>query len=140
MHDLHTRMKDAEARVESLICIAAMLGDGFSLAEPLQDFLDDEAEIFDRLFPHAPHWLRRDLDAGGADAFGAFYEYAWSSGKLGFLLQIATPVMEWTSKTSSNFSWGHYATHWVYADTFDAAIEAGLAWVAERRTVEQSKL
>ena len=38
-----------------------------------------------------------------------------------------------------SFSWGFYATTWVYADTIDEAIDKGLAWVKECRSNENEE-
>lgn len=136
MKKLYEQLSNATARMESLVCIGGMLGDGDSPAEPLQDLLEEEPAVFRRCFPDAPSWLHKALDSR-EDAAEAFGEWAVTTGKLGFALKIATPKMTHHGSKSCRYSWGYYMTAWVYGDTLDEAVARGLEWVAESRAYEK---
>lgn len=135
---LYERLEEATARIEAVVFIAGMLGDGDSIAEPLSDLLDEDTATLKGCFPDMPGWLQEALD-GHRLVADAFYEWAFTKGKLGFVVKIATPVMEHSSPTSSTYSWGRYMTSWHYGETLSEAVDQGLTWVAQRRLAEQSK-
>lgn len=131
---LSNLMYDNTARVETILHLGVMYTEADAAAGPLRDFFDDiEAETLLRLFPWfvAPDDDEADIDCE------AFLETAAMHREDGFLVCIATPVMTHRG-TTARYSWGHYRTHWVYAQTFEAAIEQGLEWVAEQRENEKA--
>lgn len=134
--ELFERFDEATARLEQVICIAGAISACDAISDPLSELLDEDDDTLQKCFGELPDWLTDEL--GTRDAGGAFAEWALRENKLGFVVQIATPVMEHHGDSSS-FSWGYYRTAWVYGDTFDDAVNAGLAWVADERKKEKSK-
>lgn len=129
---LFERLNDAEARVETIIHLVGMMAVGFgeNFSDPLDDFLGSlEADTLRECFPDIPAAV--DEAVGAPDGNEMFFEWVMSAEKWGFVVCIATPVMR-----PDGYSWGYYRTRWVYGDTFDEAVEKGLAWVAEQRTEE----
>jgi hypothetical protein len=46
----------------------------------------------------------------------------------GFLAKIATPVTSNHKDRGYTFSWGHYRTNWIYAETIDDLTNQAVAW------------
>lgn len=137
MKQLFERLDEATARMDQVICIAGAIGGGCdAIADALTELLEEDDDTLRKCFGEMPEWLTEEL--GGGDAAGAFSEWALRENKLGFAVQIATPVME-HDKHGATYSWGYYRTAWVYGDTFEEAVNAGLAAVAEQRASEKKK-
>lgn len=137
MKELFERFDEATARLEQVISIAGAIGGACGdVARPLTDLLEEDEDTLRKCFGDLPEWLIEELDSRAAGE--AFAEWALRENKLGFVVQIATPVMEHHGDSSS-YSWGYYRTAWVYGDTFEDAVNAGLAVVAEQRTSEKKK-
>jgi hypothetical protein len=69
----------------------------------------------------------------------AFSQWVHDSGTLGFVVEIATPVMRPLGDDACSFSWGNYYTRWFYGETLEEATKRGLVWVDERRADELKK-
>jgi hypothetical protein len=134
---LNERLEAATARVEGLLHIGSMMTDFDALPDALSEMLGDQDDKeLKRLFPGIPDSLLEDFNSS---YMGDCCEWLYDKGKLGFLVQFATPVMhhyEDGRHSGRGYSWGHYSTKWFYSETFEEAIELGLAWVAERRQLE----
>jgi hypothetical protein len=138
MNKLLEKLDDATARLEQVICIAGAIGDGMSFAEPLRGFLVEDLDTMRKCFGTFPESVFDSLESDDNQEIAeAFSEWAIETDHLGFVVQIATPVMTPRGEDSNSYSWGYYSTRWVYADTFDGAVDAGLLWVDERRKAEQ---
>jgi hypothetical protein len=134
MRNLQTKLADATLRMDKVIVLAGALTDPECPCNELREFIEDEdEETLRQLFPKAPNDL---FEESCSETSWQFCEWLSDSGTLGFLVQFATPVMRRTSKTSRSFSWGHYYTEWVYAETLEVAAEKGLAWAAKKRAEE----
>lgn len=137
MKELFERLDVATARMDQVISIAGAIGGASgAIAGPLGELLEEDDDTLCKCFGKLPEWLTDELGTGGAGE--AFTEWALRENKLGFAVQIATPVME-HHEDGSTYSWGYYRTKWVYGDTFEAATNAGLAWVADERESEKKK-
>ncbi len=141
MKTILSKIDDATIRMEQIILLAGMINDGYALSGPLRDFLDEEdSNVFQSCFPDAPAELLEEADDGDGLFSDHLFEWIQESGKLGFLIQFARPVMRYSdSGMSAAYSWGYYATRWVYGDTLDAAVAKGLDWAAEREAKEKAK-
>jgi len=105
------------------------------MPDALEEFIrDEDIETIERVFGPLPDYLKTELKNEEIDGVG---EWLYRSGKLGFLLQIMTPVMTPTSKNSASYSWGRLTWRWVYGDTLNAALKAGFAFVKEQRKKEK---
>lgn len=138
MKTILEKLWDETARIDRIILIAGAIAAGDVHSSDLNDFFDDEDdETIEEALGPLPEYV--DLNVRGFERADNILEWLRDSGKLGFLIQFATPVMTPTSATSRSFSWGYYNTKWIYADTLDEAIDAGLKWVAGRRAAEDKK-
>lgn len=128
----------ATARIEQIIFIAGAIGDGFSISSPLHDLIQDTSDTeLKEIFGDIPKHLSDEFDSrNGAEAFA---EFAHLYNKLGFCVEFSTPVMKRTSATSQTYSWGHFYSKWIYAETFEDALKKGFEWVAEKRLAEEKK-
>lgn len=135
MKALQEKLLDATARIEQIVCIAAAMGDGEEFSGPLQELLEEDDESLRECFGEQVDSLL-ELIADDATV-ECFQDWALHNNKLGFAVQFATPVFRGaTTESMRSYSWGCYSTRWVYGDTFDEAVSAGLAWVAEQASGE----
>ena len=138
MKALLTKLYDETVRIERTILIAGAIGSGDAFPEVLNDFFDDnDDKTIRRCLGAIPEYV--DLEARGYERTDAIFEWLRDSGKLGFLVQFATPVMTPTGKNSRSYSWGYYNTTWIYAETIEDAVDKGLKWVTNRRRGEDRK-
>lgn len=128
--ELNSRLEQASARIEKCIPLFGAFGDERP-NDDLAEFLDEaDPEDFDRLFP--------GFAADPSDHEAFLYEAA-GNARMGFLVQVATPVMRPVTKSSMSYSWGNYYTRWLYAETMDDIVTQAEAWAAERRLAERDK-
>ena len=107
-----------------------------AIPSDLDDFLDDEDdETIEKCLGEIPDWVSKE----GIDRNLDIAQWLIEAGRLGVLVQFATPVMTPLGEGATSFSWGFYTTTWVYADTIDEAIRKGLAWVKECRSKENEE-
>ncbi len=125
---------DATARVDRVIYLAGALAAMDVFPDNLKDFFDEEIEIIEKALGPLPEWF--DLAESASEQAEFIFEWLRDAGKLGFLVQFATPVMT-PHGSSRSFSWGYYSTRWVYAGTMDEAIAKGLEWCEERRAEDK---
>ncbi len=125
--ELNDRLLQATVRVEKCIPLFG----AFCEDEPneeLEEFFDNADENdFDRLFYGID---RDDLDT--------FLQGLLHNAKLGFLVQVSTPVMR-AAGSGFSYSWGSYYLHWLYADTMESLIEQAEDWAEQRRQSERDK-
>ena len=135
---LMDRLEQATARVEKTVYIAAAIGGDFGgISDELVDlFEEDEGTMRSCFGDDIPGDL---LAASGQHVAEAFGEWLSDTGRLGWLVQVATPVMTPRAGGTASFSWSRFCTHWVYAETFELALEGALSWVEERRAKERQK-
>ncbi len=133
--DLQEKLLDATARIEQIVCIAGAMGDGEEFSAPLQELLEEDDETLRQCFGEQVDSL---LELIADDVIvECFKDWALHNNKLGFAVQFAAPIFRRaTTGSMGSYSWGCYSTRWVYGDTFDAAVSAGLAWVAEQVSIE----
>lgn len=116
---------DNSLRIEQLIHIGTQMLDE-SLPSAVKDaFNSDVEEIAEALGVDADELadvVDSDLSWGMRVRFR----------RQGFLAQFATPVPRDFSEDGScySFSWGYYATKWIYAESLEDCCKAGLAWNA----------
>lgn len=137
---IYARLCSATARIEKVIWIAGMMGDadlGETPASDLDDLFNQDSETLNRLFPGGSRWID-ELEHWDSTA-GEFQWWVIKEGRMGFLVKIATPVMVYLTKTSCEYSWGYYRTHWAYGESPDEALRAGLAWVKRVRKDEKAE-
>jgi len=127
------KLMDASARFEQVIFLPGALAAGDAMSDDLTEFFDyEDIETIESSLGKIPSWVNLD-DTNDICNWLSTYEL------LGFLVKFATPVMSPSGNGSRSFSWGYYSTKWIYAETIDAAVENGLAWVKECRAIEDAK-
>jgi hypothetical protein len=132
---LHQQLEEAYARIEMLIHIGGMVTGSDSLPDVIDELLQEDDDMLKHVFPDMPDFVKEVLD-DRHERGPAFADWVRQEGKLGFVVQLATPVMKVEKNGGSAFSWGHYYTHWAYGETLEEAILLGLDWVAKRRQFE----
>lgn len=136
---LNDRMWDAQARIERMFLLAGAICGIEAPCHDLEEMLEDgDLDDLVKCFPDIPKALVTDIEDGDTEGL---LEWLVRHGRLGFLVQFATPVMKPVGKDLKvrESSWGCYSCKWVYGDTLEAALEAGFAWVAEQRKAEDRK-
>ncbi len=126
MSNIVERFADAVARTEEVIFLGGAL-DLDNAPEALDEFFEDQVDQLVEIFGANASELT------GVPEVWEFQQWLIDSDKLGYLVKFATPVMD-----RSRFSWGCYRTRWVYGDTFEAALDAGFAWVESMRDRERN--
>lgn len=127
------KLDNASARMERVILLAGAIASAAPLPDDLREFLGYEDEkTISAVLGDVPEAVDLDDEDG-------VVEWLANAGKLGYMVQFATPVMEARSNGMTSGNWGHYATQWVYGDTMEQAVETGLAWVETVRAREQEE-
>jgi len=133
MREILEKLMDASARFEQVIFLPGALAAGDVMSDDLTEFFDyEDVETVESHFGKIPDWVSLN-DAND------ICEWLSTCERLGFLVKFATPVMSPSGNGSRSFSWSYYSTKWIYAETIDAAVEKGLAWVKECRASEDAK-
>lgn len=128
MKEIMARFEENVARIEKMVWLASGAAHAIEL---LEDFLEDEnsvKECFPDIYDHL-------IEAVDSRDYGEAELLIKEAGKLGFLLEFATPVMS----RIPGWSWNRYHSSWVYGDTLEEALEKGFAWVAARRSEDKSR-
>ena len=73
------------------------------------------------LLPNVPEDDLQSFLDGDMDDIGMLID---DHKLFGFLVRFDTPIVN----KHGGYSWGYYTSKLVYADTFDGAVRAGLAW------------
>lgn len=126
MESIRNQFFDNDIRPEKVIHLGTMcLGEDWpDISEDAFD--DDRDEILNAL----------GLASAGDD--DDLPEELWELGqllesraKLGWLVLFATPVPRTFSENGYSFSWGHYATQWIYGESFEDCCVKAVKWHAE---------
>ncbi len=134
MREVFERFCEETARIERMFILAGALADG--LPDDVAEFLRDEDwQTLEGCFGEIPQRVKDDVEAHDDEALPQWLQEA---GKLGFVVQMATPVMT-PRGNGASYSWGHYTTKWVYGETLETALDAGFAWVESQRSKEKAK-
>lgn len=135
--DLHKKLKETHCRIESVISLAGAFGDVDGDVFPcraLKDFFDEPYDSIAKTFgvSNEEIWSLNDEFE--------IYNFIDDRNKWGFLIEFATPVMKYDDDCDDpQYSWGHYRAAWIYADSFDRAIDNGIAWVESMRKLERDE-
>lgn len=131
---LQDKLEDATVRIEQIIHFGCMLTD-YSMPESVKELFEDVTPIVDDLFPDLPAEGKQEIENG-------YFEIEWfidwinEKRRHGYGILFATPVMKPIGEGGRDYSWGHYSTKWIYADTLEEAVDKAVLWAAERRQVE----
>lgn len=136
---LNQKMMDASLRADSIVCLAAAMGDGDEHSDPLTELFNDlDNDELQACFGALPAYV---LDCEDIDQLRIeFLSWAVREGKLGFAVLFARPVHTWNTLDSASLSWGYYRTCWRYGDTFEQAIQRGFEWAQREERNEKAAL
>ena len=139
------KLYHAKARIDKIIHIGASLADDEnSPSDSLLDFIANDL-VFDlsgEIFP-----VKTPYELGERVQDGDIIEWFIEKRFLGFLISIETPTIEpqdvhfGKSSVSYRGSWGSYQKQWFYGDTFEQAVDRGVAWAKnyQQESVEQAR-
>lgn len=131
------QLSSALLRIDKVIFIGGAISQEL-LGDDLDSFLDEEdEETIVKCLGEIPDYV--DIDARSYELAECVFDWLNSAGKKGYLVKFATPVMTPHRGGSRSYSWGHYNTEWVYAESVDASIQTGLEWAESRRKSEDEK-
>jgi hypothetical protein len=138
-HDeTHETLFDNTIRFERVIYMAGALAQAYSLPDDLRDFFGDEDDKTIReCFPGFPQILTGDEDDDVHIEFAA--EWLIDNYRMGYLVQVATPVMKHHKKSGASYSWGYYSTQWVYGHTMSEVVYKAVQWAKGQRESEKEK-
>lgn len=134
---LMDRMDEATVAVETILHLGALVASGDKRNDAFEDFIQDFDEHTVKALKESLPFVgkfwevlqkedRMDDDEENA---AEFLQVACDSGLLGFLVQVAHPVMEYEkSGKSASFSWGHYNTAWVYGESMPEVVGKAIVW------------
>ena len=126
--ELNDRLLQATLRIETCIPLFGAFCED-ALSDALSDFLDEARDAdLARLFPF-------EVDAGDREEF---VSNLVQRKVMGYLVQVATPVMRPSAKGGS-YSWGSYYLYWLYGDTMESLVEQAEVWAGQRRQAERDK-
>lgn len=125
MQEIATRFICEDIAVHKIIWLAGSVMD---TNDDLKELCwDDPDKLIQLLGIEDP---RIGVDKHGTDTTDemdseSFLTATARAGKLGFLIEVATPVR----RPNGLFTWSYYHTEWMYVERFDAeAVDAILAW------------
>ena len=127
----------ANVRIEHLFWLPGTVPDYHYPTEFRNEFVEDlpdepDAPIYEQL-PELAKF------AEGDDYPDADYVAELLTNRSGFIAQLATPVFGPERDGMSTFSWGHYRTHWCYAETIDALTDYAVAWAEATQARDRSR-
>jgi hypothetical protein len=70
---------------------------------------------------------------------GELWQLLRRNNKRGFLVQFATPNIEFLPNDSFVFSWGYYQTKWIYAETYEQACVQAIEWAKKEYQTAQDE-
>jgi len=133
MKEMYEIFSEETIRVEKMFLLATALT-SYTMPSDLQDFFSDEGfEVIEGCFGPIDGWAREAMDSNDREGT---VEWLIETGKLGFLIEAATPIMKWNG-SSASYSWGYYTSRWVYGDTLREAHEKVFAFAKEQREKEK---
>lgn len=139
MKEIVEQMFDRPVRLESMWPFPVN-----DAPEGLIDALENYEKLPKALQPLLKNWrgeevehLYNGLSSNFQMAFDELCADAYRKGMFGFIGVAATPVMTPTGANSSSFSWGHYHTGFLFAETADKLLTAAIEWADKQH--EQDK-
>lgn len=118
---------DESIRPEVIIHIGTQITDDSTASYVKEELELDYEGVFNALAIPSPTLddVRNSNDIEGLSC------YFRQARRLGFLVKFATPVPSNLSEYSYSFSWGHYATKWLYAETYEGVCAKAIEWQRE---------
>lgn len=133
------KLSEACGRIETIVHLGGMTADTEAFPEPLNDLLEESDETLQHPFPDLPDWVREALGCEDFERNDMFSQWIHQTGRLGFVVKFATPVMTHIAKGHTRYSWSYYTTRWLYGNSLEDAIAAGLAWIQKQRSDEMKE-
>ena len=137
MKAIRERFYENVARIERCILLAGVLSED-AFPPDFDELAEGEDwETLERCFGEIPEDVKSDVDKYNDGE--SLAQWLLENEKLGFLIKMAAPIKTPMGKTGWTYSWGYYATRWVYGETLEAALDAGFAWVEQLRNKEENE-
>lgn len=121
---LCTLAREKDFRIAQCVIIAAEVPE--ALTDACEEMLEDHRDEVVEAIPDV-HADFKDESMGELD--GDFIYWLQCKGKMGFLLLVETPVIEYDSETSYSSSWCSWTQHIAYGETIEKAIDNAVAQV-----------
>lgn len=120
------------ARIEALFWLPSIISCGSpptSFHDACEEILDGDHQCGDDLPEIASIIsLRGDEELSDREAVEELAAAFAQNDRVGFLFCAAVPVTSDHSHGGYRFSWGHYRTAWLYAETIEAVRSKLIAW------------
>lgn len=124
---VHEDLFEATVRVENMW--------PFPQETPPQSMRDVLEENYDELPEGIAHLVRTPCFDFIDDLMGeAFFDRAF-----GYLAEVACPVHRKVAENTSSFSWGHYYTGLIFAETVEELMAKAIAWAKENHEKDMAK-
>lgn len=128
-YEMFDKFDDQTLRVSDTIIFPFCVSQE-TMSQPLEDFLQEDLQDMDeQFFKEFPamekintHFTNRRVDLVEA-AYLLIDEE-----KYGFLIKAETPVKSYYASGGASYSWGHYATKWIFAEDINTALQRAVDW------------
>ncbi len=138
----HERCEEAELRVDHIIWLPGCGTGAGEMSAATELILSDLDRVLVEM-PALQRWITdRGLDVSDDEqVMDGLSDWIRAQGITGWLVQVATPAMTLSGDQMQwrTYSWSHYSTNWIYADTWDAVLVAAHCWVDSQRAGERKR-
>lgn len=113
------RLEQATVRIDNMIWLPGALAAGSmpdNLGEAIETLYNADSKQIVGKLPKMQQLLSGEDEPDEDWISEVLYQ------ETGFLVQLARPVPSGFCGTSHSFSWGHYATKWIYVDDLDELV------------------
>jgi hypothetical protein len=124
--DVADEFSNVSGRLGALFWLAAVVANEYP-PDPLEDFAEEGPEFWEKVFELT--------DLEGYDRRDGFIEMLLDRELFGFLARVETPVITYAGDSGNclGYSWGHYRTEWLYAETIEELKDKALEWIESSR-------
>lgn len=130
---LFEKFLNASVRVEVIIHLGTMCND-YAFPDSAKDAFDEDWDGVWKALGLT------DIPDGEDMDYEEITTWLYEHGKVGWLIQSATPVPTFTSDSNwHHHGWGYYTTKWVYAEAIEDAMNAAFSWPQVYRNEQRVK-
>ena len=137
MKDAH-KLSESTCRIERVIWLPGATVDADALSPDFEEFVEndmpeDESADLGQQLPEMMTFILSDDTAEPWEVAEAL------QCQVGFLVQAATPVLNYYKDGGFTYSWGHYHTAWIYCDTADQIADIVCGWANKRHDADKAR-
>lgn len=134
---LYERLFNSEVRIEAMWPFPVSpasdeLGKVFEYADDLEDYPEPLRALVQSLDERSKDDLYSGDSIDFEDAFSELCGAAFRKGVFGWIGVAANPVMKASPEDGVTFSWGHYNTIVLFAETAELLLERAAKWGEDR--------